>query len=98
MKKVDAYTLMASEFMGAPKKRVIQAHIRIALTKYGLKETRANLEEIGITLIGLKKSKEIAELKILRHVIRNFDPKISFRMQATISAVYLSREKEKKVG
>jgi hypothetical protein len=95
MGKVDAYTLMASEFKGAPKKIVIQAHIRMALTKYGLKEDRVNLEEFGITLIGLKKKYGISELNILKHACQYFDPEVSFRMQATISAVYLTRQKNK---
>lgn len=95
MGKVDAYTLMAAEFMGAPKKFVIQAHMRMALTKYGLQENRANLEEFGITLISLKKNHGISELTILKHACVNFNPDVSFRMQATISAVYLSRLEKK---
>lgn len=99
MGKVNAYTLMASEFKDAPKKSTIQAMVRMALKKYELKENRDNLEEIGITLIGLKKTKGISELNILRHACENFDPSVTFRMQASISAVYLAREKErKKIG
>lgn len=100
MNKVDfAYTLMASEFKGAPKKNIIKIQIRMALAKYKFKETKENLDEIGVTLITLKKKYNVSELNILSHACKNFDPEVSFRMQASISAVFLNKEKDsKKVG
>lgn len=94
MNKVPAYALMETEFEGFPTKEEIQPFMRQVLTMYETPETEESLNEFGAVLVVLKKNHNVPEMDILEHIIEAGDKGLSFKMQATISAVYLSKYKK----
>lgn len=94
MAKVDPYTLMSVEFDGFPKTNEIKPLIRMIFTKFKLPETHETLSNFGQILIMLKRSQNVSEMDIMRHINESGDSSLELKKQAAISAVFLSKFKQ----
>lgn len=94
MSKIDPYTYMSTEFEGFPSKNEIKPLVRMVLSKYKMSESDDVLNQIGATLITLKRNHQVSELAILQHISSDGEPTIDLKKMAAISAVYLSKYKK----
>ena len=92
--KLDAYSIMETEFEGMPPRNEIKSRMRIILALYQLQETEQNLDIIGCFLISLKKQHGVPEMEILQHMSVNKVKGVTLKMQAVIAAVHLSKFKK----
>lgn len=90
---VPAYAMMETEFEGFPKQEEIQPLMQKVLKIYKSQETEDNLNIFGALLVVLKKQHKVSEMEIMKHVTETYVSNLSFKMQATISAVWLSKYK-----
>ena len=94
MGNINAYQYMETEFEGFPKTEEIKPFMEKALEMYNFENTEQNINIFGAILVMLKRQQNVPEMDILKHICEFGEPSVSYKMQATISAVYLSKFKK----